>query len=85
MAAFAVIGSETIKPIHGQSPPASEAKALRTRYGAEDGSTFTALLIGKDGGVKWRDREPADLSRIFSLIDSMPMRRQEMTRQESGS
>ena len=35
------------------------------------------LLIGKDGGVKSED-EKFDLKKYFELIDSMPMRRQEM-------
>jgi hypothetical protein len=36
------------------------------------------LLIGKDGGVKLRSSEPVSVKDIFGLIDSMPMRRQEM-------
>lgn len=35
------------------------------------------FLIGKDGGVKSED-EKLDLEKYFKLIDSMPMRRQEM-------
>lgn len=35
------------------------------------------LLIGKDGGVKM-DADSLDLGYIFRLIDSMPMRQQEM-------
>jgi len=35
------------------------------------------LLIGKDGGVKM-EADNLDLEYIFRLIDSMPMRRQEM-------
>jgi hypothetical protein len=37
------------------------------------------VLIGKDGGIKARHSEDVfDLERIFTLIDSMPMRRAEM-------
>ncbi len=36
------------------------------------------VLIGKDGGVKDR-AEQLDLNRIFGLIDSMPMRRREVS------
>lgn len=43
-----------------------------------DPDKFTVLLIGKDGGVKLRSYEPAGPDRIFALIDSMPMRRDEM-------
>ncbi|MDW7690712.1 DUF4174 domain-containing protein [Flammeovirgaceae bacterium SG7u.111] len=38
----------------------------------------TLLLIGKDGGEKYRKTKGFDLNEIFSLIDGMPMRRQEM-------
>ena len=39
-------------------------------------------LIGLDGGVKAR-YEKLDVSEVFSLIDTMPMRQQEMRRQEN--
>ncbi|UOQ65337.1 DUF4174 domain-containing protein [Hymenobacter volaticus] len=39
---------------------------------------FTALLIGKDGGAKRRETEPVAPSSLFSTIDVMPMRQQEM-------
>ena len=47
---------------------------------AVDTSTaaFSVLLIGKDGGVKLRSAEPVGAERLFALIDTMPMRRQEM-------
>jgi hypothetical protein len=38
------------------------------------------VLIGKDGTEKWRGNR-LDLDVIFSLIDQMPMRRQEMIEQ----
>ncbi len=38
----------------------------------------TLLLIGKDGGEKYRKTKDFDLNEVFSLIDGMPMRRQEM-------
>jgi hypothetical protein len=39
---------------------------------------FAVLLIGKDGGVKLRESEPVEARRIIDLIDSMPMRQQEI-------
>ena len=39
---------------------------------------FAVLLIGKDGGEKYRLYEIPDLSEIFNLIDGMPMRQMEM-------
>ncbi len=36
-------------------------------------------MIGKDGGIKARySKDVFDLERIFTLIDSMPMRRAEI-------
>ncbi len=39
---------------------------------------FTAVLIGKDGGAKHRETEPVAPASLFSTIDAMPMRQQEM-------
>ena len=57
-------------------------EAIRRRFGIETGR-FTLVLIGKDGGVKLLAHRDADLQSIFNLIDSMPMRQQEM--REKGS
>ncbi len=43
-----------------------------------DGQGFQVLLIGKDGGIKMRSATPVAAEDILSLIDSMPMRQQEM-------
>jgi hypothetical protein len=40
------------------------------------------ILIGKDGGVKRRAPLSTDLAEIFSQIDAMPMRREEMRASE---
>jgi hypothetical protein len=50
---------------------------IRKRLGVQRGS-FHVLLIGKDSGVKLRSSEPVSMKDLFGLIDSMPMRRQEM-------
>ena len=50
---------------------------IRKRFGLQTG-TFQVLLIGKDGGVKLRSSEPVSMKDLFGLIDSMPMRQQEM-------
>jgi hypothetical protein len=57
--------------------PPGDAEALRRRFGIETGR-FTVVLVGKDGGVKLVAHRDADLQSIFDLIDSMPMRRQEV-------
>ena len=41
------------------------------------GEGFQLLLLGKDGGVKKRT-STVSLEEVFSLIDTMPMRRREM-------
>jgi hypothetical protein len=53
---------------------------IRKKLGVQTGP-FQVLLIGKDGGVKLRSSEPVSMKDLFGLIDSMPMRRQEI---ESG-
>ena len=39
---------------------------------------FTVVLIGKDGGEKFRDHQPIGVQHLFGLIDAMPMRRAEI-------
>jgi hypothetical protein len=39
---------------------------------------FVVLLIGKDGGEKFRRQGRVQLAEIFSVIDGMPMRQREM-------
>jgi hypothetical protein len=39
---------------------------------------FAVLLVGKDGGTKRRETEPVTPVSLFSTIDRMPMRQQEM-------
>lgn len=41
---------------------------------------FTLLLIGKDGYVKLRSKEVVSADYIFSIIDVMPMRMDEVKR-----
>lgn len=55
---------------------------LRTRspalQAALQSKAFEVLLIGKDGGIKWRQQSPLSSQQLFAIIDAMPMRRQEM-------
>ena len=37
-----------------------------------------SLLIGKDGGIKYESKRSVSLIQLFELIDSMPMRQDEM-------
>lgn len=54
-----------------------DANALRKRLGVYP-DQFAVVLVGKDTGIKFRSSSPVDMAFIFSLIDSMPIRQQEM-------
>ncbi|MEM8565540.1 MAG: DUF4174 domain-containing protein [Bacteroidota bacterium] len=44
----------------------------------QDKDDFLVVLIGKDGGTKFKSNITVANSKLFDLIDSMPMRIQEM-------
>ena len=56
-----------------------EAAALRHRLGLP-ADAFRAVLVGKDGGAKLASDAPIPAERLFTTIDAMPMRRNEMRR-----
>ena len=56
---------------------------LRKKFGVVD--DFIFILIGKDGTVKLRAKEPVLSDDLFGLIDNMPMRKEEMRRKASKS
>ena len=71
------------------SKPALDDRNIKVLQDAEPGSRlrrqlgvsergFSVVLVGKDGGVKKVWRDPVDPQQIFTLIDQMPMRRDEM-------
>jgi hypothetical protein len=74
--AVLVVTNEGVSADLGKKP-VQHAAALRRRYGIAP-EQFRVLLVGKDGGVKLSSSEPIAASRLFSVIDAMPMRRQEM-------
>ena len=49
----------------------------------ESKADFEVILIGLDGGVKLRQTEAVELKKLYSLIDSMPMRQAEMRRNKN--
>ena len=60
-------------------------RTLRNHLGLP-ATGFAAALVGKDGGVKMRSTTPVPLQTdLYTLIDAMPMRQQEMRRQTGGS
>lgn len=56
---------------------------LRKKFEVID--DFVFILMGKDGTVKLRAKEPVSSDDLFSLIDSMPMRKEEMRRKAGQS
>jgi hypothetical protein len=62
--------------LDGQPVGPDEAQRLRTQF-AVDPDAFAAILIGKDGGEKWRADDVPDLQTIYAVIDGMPMRGRE--------
>jgi hypothetical protein len=63
--------------LNGKPVEAGQSAELRKKYNIED-NRFAVLLIGKDGGEKYRLYEVPELDEIFALIDGMPMRQAEM-------
>lgn len=57
----------------------AEAVATRRALGLP-ADAFRAVLVGKDGGAKLTSGEPIPPQKLFSTIDAMPMRRDEMRR-----
>jgi len=57
-----------------------EDKNYVSRHFNHDLTQFGVWLVGKDGGTKLSEAKPVTTEKIFSLIDSMPMRQSEMKR-----
>ena len=53
------------------------AESIRKQFDAPPGH-FSVILVGKDGGTKFRQNDRVKLKDIFKLIDAMPMRQEEM-------
>ena len=59
----------------------SAAGSLRDRFNIPR-NAFVVVLVGKDGGVKLKSDERVTIEDVFDLIDSMPMRQNEMRRKK---
>jgi hypothetical protein len=70
-----VVGDSVTAELGGG--PGLSAADLRRRYGVARGA-FRAVLVGKDGGTKISSAGPLSAGALFSTIDAMPMRRDEM-------
>ncbi|NIO41385.1 MAG: DUF4174 domain-containing protein [Burkholderiales bacterium] len=69
--------------LDGASMSPAAAEAIRSSLRVKR-SEFSAVLVGKDGGAKARYGQAPSLDAVFSLIDSMPMRRTEMRKKSAG-
>ena len=65
----------TLLVLHQPTENAEIAKRFQL-----SGKEFVVLLIGKDGGEKFRVKKVARPGVLFQLIDSMPLRQDEMQR-----
>lgn len=73
-----LIVTEGASTLDGQVLDTSQVRELLStfRIGV---NTFSAVLIGKDGGEKLRVNGVPDLAAIYTAIDGMPMRGNEMS------
>lgn len=69
--------------LDGQAITADEAQRLAERY-AVDPDAFAAVLIGKDGGEKYRVDQVPELGLVYTVIDGMPMRSRETGAESRG-
>ena len=54
-----------------------QADSIRDHF-AVPRNIFSLILVGKDGSIKLKLNDPVDIGAVFELIDSMPMRQDEM-------
>jgi hypothetical protein len=76
------------QPIPGSIVPTArlsedELAAMRHHFNVEP-TQFLVILIGKDGEEKLSSRAPVTAERLKALIDSMPMRKSEMQKDQQG-
>jgi hypothetical protein len=64
--------------LHDQESVTPSAwSGLRRQFQIDD-LRFTVVLVGKDGGEKFRSHVPVKIEKLDALIDAMPMRQQEV-------
>jgi hypothetical protein len=59
----------------------AQRKELLKQFDVQAGA-YTLILLGKDGQEKYRRQQPVGMNEIFGIIDQMPMRQQEMRKQD---
>ena len=66
------------RSFEGEEEISEEAvKELRNRFKVKD-HEYVAFLLDKDSQLKYRDDKPVAMEDIFSIIDAMPLRKQEL-------
>jgi len=66
-----------IRLVGAQGPAGMDVSAVRERLSLPP-NRFEVVLVGKDGMVVLRRRQPIALDELFDRIDAMPMRRDEI-------
>ncbi len=77
--------ADGVSPLFGSAPvldPVLDRDGLGEELEAPEAGVFAAILVGKDGSVKLRAIEPVSCNELFAIIDGMPMRAAEATRQQ---
>ena len=69
--------------LDGQVVDTSQAQQLFSQFGI-GADSFSVVLIGKDGGEKWRVNDVPDLATVYAVVDGMPMRGREMSSDPGG-
>lgn len=69
--------AEGTSTLGGEVVSTDQARRLSAEFGI-GANSFSAVLIGKDGGEKLRVNDVPDLQAIYAVIDGMPMRGREM-------
>jgi hypothetical protein len=70
---------QVIRLVGSDGPSGMDARALRERLSLPP-DRFEVVLVGKDGTIVLRRRQPVSLGDLFDRIDAMPMRRDEIRR-----
>ncbi len=73
---FSVFENYGLNPAY-QNLDAQACRKLHEKFKVEK-NTFTIVLIGKDGGEKYRKNAILTNEELFAVIDAMPMRKAEM-------
>lgn len=72
-----VVVAEGNSTLDGHAVDADESRRLMDQFAIGE-NAFGVVLIGKDGGEKFRVDEVPDLRTIYAVVDGMPMRSREI-------